>query len=131
MTSEIEKAILDSTEPILISDEKAQEIIMKANGEKVILLNKTEIDNWIGPININDYPINKDPSPIIVNKKAKPIESKQHVSVKYLEPQDLPPPGEIIIQQEGIVYSIINNNNNNIVLSILKRINYHLRLHHL
>lgn len=107
MTSEIEKAILDSTEPILISDEKAQEIIMKANGEKVILLNKTEIDNWIGPININDYPINKDPSPIIVNKKAKPIESKQHVSVKYLEPQDLPPPGEIIIQQEGIVYSII------------------------
>ena len=101
MTSEIEKAILDSTEPILISDEKAKEIIMKANGEKVILLNKAEIDEWIGPIPINDYPINKDPAPLIVTKKPKPIEAKQQVSVKYLEPPSAAPPGDIVIQQEG------------------------------
>jgi hypothetical protein len=102
MTSDIETAILNSNEPIMISDDKAKEIVMKANGEKVILLNKTEIDNWIGPIPINDYPINKDPNPIIINKKPKPIDVKQQVAVKYLEPPPAPTPGEIIIQQEGI-----------------------------
>jgi hypothetical protein len=105
MTSDIEAAILSSNDPILISDEKAKEILMKANGEKVILLNKNEIDNWIGPIPINEYPINKDSSPIIINKKTKPIEVKQHVSVKYLEPPSLQQPGEIIIKQE--VYIIL------------------------
>ena len=31
MTSDIEAAILSSNDPILISDEKAKEILMKAN----------------------------------------------------------------------------------------------------
>lgn len=105
MTSEIEKAILDSNEPIMISDEKAKEIIMKANGEKVILLNKQEIDDWIGPIPINQYPINKDSSPIVVTKKPKPIEAKQNVAVKYLEPPPVAPPGEIIINQKRNIFN--------------------------
>jgi hypothetical protein len=108
MTSDIEAAILSSNDPILISDEKAKEILMKANGEKVILLNKNEIDNWIGPIPINEYPINKDSSPIIINKKTKPIEVKQHVSVKYLEPPSLQQPGEIIIKQEVYINLLFN-----------------------
>lgn len=41
-------------------------------GESGILVNRSEIVSFSGPIPISDYPINEDPNPEIVRKQADP-----------------------------------------------------------
>ncbi len=96
--SKIETAILNSHEPIDICE--TSEVC--ANGFKGIWANKTEIANWIGPLPLNEYPLNQDNNPILIKKKSnKRLEYEKKVFVKYLEPPAIPPPGEIIVNQEG------------------------------
>jgi len=95
--SKVETAILNSNEPIDICE--TQEVC--ANGFKGIWANKTEIANWIGPVPLNEYPLNQDSNPILIKKKSsKKLEYEKKVFVKYLEPPAIPPPGEIIVNQE-------------------------------
>ena len=94
--SNIEAAILNSIEPIDLNDD-TEEII--ANGEKYVWANKSEISNWVGPISIDQYPINDDPNPMIITKNAKCIQTRRDIIVKYLEPPGIPIPGKIIVNQ--------------------------------
>ncbi|CAF0711904.1 unnamed protein product [Brachionus calyciflorus] len=96
--SEIEAAILRSTEPINLNE--TEEIVI--NGEKGILANKSEIVNWKGAIPLSEYKINDDPDPEIIHKKAnQSIVYNQEVAIRYLRPPTPPPPGPILIQQEA------------------------------
>lgn len=96
--SNIENAILNSIEPIDLND--TEEI--NANGETYVWANKSEISNWVGPIPIEEYPINDDPNPVIITKNAKCVQTKRDVIVKYLEPPVAPIPGKIIVNQVSL-----------------------------
>jgi hypothetical protein len=94
--SKIEQAILNSIdEPIKIDPFTH----ITANGQTGIWLNKSEEEQFSGPIPISKYPINHDPTPLIIQKKSKPIECKREIAVKYLEPPKISTPGPIIINQ--------------------------------
>lgn len=97
--SEIEKLVLDSQEPI---QAKAEDVTT-VNEETGIWLNKDECLGWSGQINLNEYPINKDDSPLIINKPNNDkIEQNQEVIIRYLRPPT-PEPEEIIIREEPCV----------------------------
>jgi hypothetical protein len=98
--SNIENAILNSIEPIDLNE--TEEIV--ANGDTYVWANKSEISNWVGPIPIEDYPINDDPNPMIITKNAKCVQTKRDVIVKYLEPPIIPIPGKIIVNQVSKSY---------------------------
>lgn len=68
-----------------------------------IWVNRSEIENWIGPIPINEYPINVDDNPIIIKKEVKKkFEFNRKIFVKYLEPTtELSKPGDLVINQEA------------------------------
>lgn len=55
------------------------------------------------PLNLNEYPLNKDSNPQFITKKLNNInlELIQELCVKYLKPPTPPPPGEIIILKEN------------------------------
>lgn len=94
--SEIEQAIVQSQDPIDL--EENEEI--EANDVRGVWLNKTENLNWQGPIPLEKYEINQDPEPEILNKKpAQKLLYKQQVQVRYLNPPEIPKPGDIIIKQ--------------------------------
>ena len=103
--SNIEAAILNSIEPIDLNEE-TEEII--ANGDKYVWANKSEISNWVGPISIDQYPINDDPNPMIITKNAKCIQTRRDIIVKYLEPPGIPIPGKIIVNQVNNFCNKIN-----------------------
>jgi len=96
--SQVEAAILSSTEPIQICSQNEP---VTVNGETGIWANKAEADAFIGPIPICKYPINQDPCPQVVSKKPKGVECRREVFVKYLEPPKIPSPGPIVINQEA------------------------------
>lgn len=85
------------------------EELVSVNGYKGVLVNKTEIENFRGPVPLSEYPINYDPNPIVLPKKcSSDHQVVQEVTVRYLEPPPLPAPGEIVIQQEVYIrFSII------------------------
>lgn len=72
------------------------------NGYSGTLVNKDEIDNWRGCIPLNEYPINDDPCPDVIRKRAEVpcVNTTQDVTIRYLDPPTPPPPGDIIVQQE-------------------------------
>ena len=95
--SKIEACILRSSEPIPIHE--TQEIC--AAGNKGIWANRCEACQWKGDIPLNDYPINEDSCPEVINKRLKQkLEYVQELAIRYLKPPTPPAPGEIIIKQE-------------------------------
>lgn len=75
--------------------------IVSVRGLRGVLINKREIENFSGPIPLNEYAINDDPNPRVIRKTLdEPVKGKQQVTIRYLEPPPPPPSGEIIIQQE-------------------------------
>jgi hypothetical protein len=95
--SEIEQAVLRSTNPIETSDVEETSV----NGLSGILLNKSEISQWKGDIPIEKYPINQDGNPEIITKRSQQkLEYVQELAIRYLRPPTPPAPGEIIINQE-------------------------------
>lgn len=76
-------------------------------GFEGVLLNREEIDNFRGPIPIEQYPINDDPNPLIRHKTCnKEHFDTQEIMIKYLEPPPVPQPGEIVIKQEVADFKI-------------------------
>lgn len=96
--SQVESAILKSTEPIQINE--TQEIT--ANKQRGIWANRCEVCTWKGEVPINEYPINEDACPEVIKKKScKKLEYSQEIAIRYLKPPAPPAPGEIIIKQEA------------------------------
>lgn len=95
--SKIERAIVEAENPIEVND--AEEVIIN-DDERGYWLNKEETENWHGPIPIDEYRLNEDPSPIVVKKKpSEKVKYKQEVHIKYLKPPT-PKPAEILVIQE-------------------------------
>lgn len=95
--SHIEAAILSAHNPFEINETE----MITINGEQGLWSNKSEIQNWKGPIPISDYMINDDPSPEVIRKKPElQLKYEQEVAVRYLRPPTPPSPGEIIIKME-------------------------------
>jgi Ca2+-binding EF-hand superfamily protein len=96
--SDIEQAILRSTNPIQISE--TEDIVI--NGQKGILLNKDEIKKWKGDLPLKNYSVNMDENPDIITKRSEhKIEYIQELAIRYLKPPTPPSAGEIIINQEA------------------------------
>ena len=88
------KQLIDSTDTStpVVFDEKRQ----------TIWPNNLEALDWDGDIPISEYPINYDPSPEVVHKKAtQRLEYIQELAIRYLKPPTPAPPGDIIIRQEA------------------------------
>ena len=93
--SRIEEAILRSNEPINVNETEET----MALGHRGVWVNRSEVLNWRGPVPINEYKLNDDPNPEVINKTVnQPVEYNQEVQVKYLRPPTPPPPGELIIR---------------------------------
>jgi Ca2+-binding EF-hand superfamily protein len=96
--SEVETAILRSSEPIEINE--TEEITV--NGQRGIWANKNEAINWRGIVPISQYEINQDTNPEVICKRSQQkIVYTQEIASRYLKPPTPPPPGEIIITQEA------------------------------
>lgn len=96
--SSFETAILKSTYPIRVNNNDK----IQLNGQRGILVNKSEIQNWKGSVPIEQYPINTDPNPhIIVKKDQKKLDYTQNIQIKYLKPPPPPTPGDLVIRHEA------------------------------
>lgn len=79
----------------------SDEELVSINGYKGVLVNRNEINSFRGPIPLSEYPINEDPNPMIIRKTiSQPYNATQEIAIRYLEPPPIPPPGDLIIQQE-------------------------------
>lgn len=94
--SEMETSLLRASEPAKINESHGIEV----NGVHGIWANREEVLKWNGEVPIKDYPINEDPNPKIIHKKNnQKIEYIQELAIRYLKPPNVPPPGDIIINQ--------------------------------
>ena len=97
LLSEIEAAILRSSEPVEIHESDEIEVL----GQRGIWANKAEVLNWKGIIPISEYTINEDANPEVITKRSQQIlEYLQEIAIRYLRPPTPPAPGEIVITQE-------------------------------
>ena len=97
LLSEIEAAILRSSEPVIINETDEIEVL----GQRGIWANKAEVVNWRGEIPISEYLINEDANPEVITKRSQQIlEYLQEIAIRYLRPPTPPAPGEIVITQE-------------------------------
>lgn len=99
--SNIEKLIINSIEPV----DKTEKDEIELFGHYGKLLNNLEESEWKNEIPLKDYPLNLDPSPVIIVKKQsqKQIEQIQSLAIRYLKPPTPQIPGDIIIMQEASV----------------------------
>ena len=97
LLSEIEAAIVRSSEPVVIDEKDEIEVL----GHRGIWANKSEVLNWKGVIPISEYLINEDANPEVITKRSQQIlEYLQEIAIRYLRPPTPPAPGEIVITQE-------------------------------
>ena len=102
--SKVEQAILQSTEPITVTETKE----ITANKERGIWANRCEVCQWKGDVPISEYPINEDGCPQVINKRSQQkLEYIQEMAVRYLKPPTPPAPGEIIIKQVNFNFFLI------------------------
>lgn len=72
-------------------------------GHRGILLNRGQVQNWTGPIPINQYRLNEDPNPEVITKvSGQPVEYNQEIQVRYLRPPTPAPHGDIIIKEQAV-----------------------------
>lgn len=95
--SDIELKILRSTVPL--DFENVDQI--NYNNENFLLLNKTEIQGWRGSTSLDQYVLNNDPDPLIINKKpTNQLSYVQELAVRYLKPPTPKSPSPIVIKQK-------------------------------
>lgn len=88
--SPIEEQILRSNVPIAIDENEE----ITALGQRGIWANKSESLRWKGAYSLDDYPLNEDSSPEIINKKvSQQLEYVQELAYRYLQPPTPPLPG--------------------------------------
>ncbi len=92
--SQIEQEILRASSPFDLNSENTEEVVV--NGQKGILMNRSEINQWQGQLPISDYRINEDPNPdVVVKRPTQGIVYKQDLAIRYLRPPTPPPPGDM------------------------------------
>ena len=97
LLSEIEAAILRSSEPVQLNETDEIEVL----GQRGIWANRAEVLNWRGVVPISQYSINEDANPEVITKRSQQIlEYLQEIAIRYLRPPTPPAPGEIVITQE-------------------------------
>jgi hypothetical protein len=103
--SQIEQQVLNAQKPLPQASNFDESDLISVNGERGYLANKSVISQWRGALPLDQYPINQDPNPEIIVKKATPsvIDLKQEVVVRYLRPPTPPAPEPIIIREEPSV----------------------------
>lgn len=95
--SQIELSILRSLNPIEVSETEEISVL----GNRGVWVNKEEVLNWRGEINIDQYLINEDANPEIITKRVdRSIEYVQELAIRYLRPPTPAAPGEIVITME-------------------------------
>jgi hypothetical protein len=93
--SEIEQALLTAKNPIDITTTETA----TAGQYQGFYLNKQEVDQFRGPLPIEQYPLNDDPCPEVIKKRLDKVRYTQECGVKYLNPPPAPKPGDIIIRE--------------------------------
>lgn len=95
--SQVELAILRSTKPIEVTETEEITVL----GNRGLWTNKAEVMAWKGDLPIDQYLINEDNNPEIINRKiSEEVEYVQELAIRYLRPPTPPAPGEIVITQE-------------------------------
>lgn len=96
----MEREVVKSLAPLQVNEDEE----VSALGQRGIWLNKSEVQNWRGPIPISDYKLNEDSTPDLVTKTIhQPVEYTQDIAVRYLKPPTPQPHGDLIIRQENDV----------------------------
>ena len=93
--SQIEQAVINARQPIQVNER--QEV--QAGPYRGIYLNKQEVDQFRGPVSIDQYRINEDSNPEVIRKRLDKLRYKQEVAVKYLNPPPAPKPGDLVIRE--------------------------------
>ena len=93
--SQIEQAVINARQPIQ-TNETAQ---FQAGQFQGTYLNKQEVDQFRGPVPIDQYQINQDPNPEVIRKRLDKLKYRQEIAVRYLNPPQAPKPGDIIIRE--------------------------------
>ena len=95
--SQVELAVLRSSTPIVISETEEITVL----GNRGVWTNKAEVMAWRGDIPIEQYLINEDQNPEVINKQIhQAVEYVQELAIRYLRPPTPPAPGEIVITME-------------------------------
>ena len=97
--SRVEEAMRASRNPISLQDREE----VSVNGIRGIFANKTEVQNFRGPVPIEQYSLNTNTSDAeIVNKTpADCVVDTQEIKYRYLKPPAPEKPGDLIIRQES------------------------------
>jgi hypothetical protein len=94
--SAIERAVIQAKQPIE-SQEREQITAGQFTGT---LLNRQEIQQFRGPIPLEQYRINDDQNPEVVRKRIEKVRYQQEVAVRYLNPPQPQKPGDLIIREK-------------------------------
>ena len=62
-------------------------------------LNRHEEAAFRSPIPLEQYPLNEDPRPLVIQKSLEKVHYVQQYAVKYLDPGFAPKPGDLIIRE--------------------------------
>jgi hypothetical protein len=93
--SQIEQQVIQAQQPIQTN---AREQF--SHGQyRGLYLNKQEVDQFRGPIPIEQYKINEDPNPEVIRKRLDKLKYTQEVAVRFLQPPKAPKPGDLIIRE--------------------------------
>lgn len=88
--SQLEQAVIEAREPIE-TNETEKITVGPFHGT---FLNKREVEQFRGPVPVEQYPINEDHNPEVIHKRLEKVKYKQEVCVRYLNPPPGPKPGQ-------------------------------------
>ena len=123
----IEQAIRNATVPISSNETEEAEAL----GHRGILLNRGQIQSWNGSRPINQYRLNNDPNPEVITKvSGQPIEYNQDIQVRYLQPPNPQPHGDIIIKEAPVKFFLMISFNCNFFIFVNNYRLLYYQLHH-
>jgi len=93
--SQIEQQVISARQPIQVQEREQ----IQAGPYRGIYLNKQEVEQFRGPIPVEQYKINEDPNPEVIRKRLDKLRYTQEVAVRYLQPPAAPRPGDLIIRE--------------------------------
>jgi hypothetical protein len=89
--SQIERILLNAAQPL--HSLSTRETIAAA-GFSGLYLNKHEVDEWRGPVPIENYPIYDDPDPQVIRKHIEKVHYEQVCGTRWLNPGPAPHSGK-------------------------------------
>jgi hypothetical protein len=95
--SNVEQAVINSKAPIAFNNETEEVQAGRFRGK---LLNRDELQQFRGPIPLEQYKINDDQNPEVIRKRLDKLRYTQEVAVRYLNPPAPQKPGDLIIREK-------------------------------